>query len=475
MKGFRNIALLKEVEGPENPGSLEKRVALAPPEVRKLVEDGRNVFVQKGAGEGVGFDDSDYENAGAIIQNEDKIYGGKDLLIKFKGLALDSINKIDRGATIFCMAHNASFPERAQLLTQNQINIIAMEHIVETPKHMSDEIVLSKTAMRRCLHAIGIPLTDLEIHIIGYSSRLIGAIRRAGNRNPKFLKIWPPDVTLQELEPLKKNSIIFFDSYWSNAKHHKPKIISELQSTESSACLFDLRKYEEEHGIASIQRYRETHPPYEFGMRRIQALHETGRAGAKYGLELLLKHGRGVNPEEANVLVLGYGNTGAGAIDECLIQGVRNLTVLGRRHTAKGTIEAFLETADLVVNGAEQPSELRGKNFLITDEHTAHSLKSGSVVIDLIGGSPSNRSPVENIVECTYMTDPYFEHNGVLFSALWGWPMMGFMRESASKYSTQILDVLLGYERLIDGLDNLHSAIKPAVHHLPCFAYKYDD
>lgn len=473
MQGFRNIALLKEIEGPENPGSLEKRVALAPKEIQKLVEDGRKVFVQKGAGEGVGFNDSDYRDAGAKIQPEEEIYSGKDLLIKFKGLSLDSISKIDRGATIFCMAHNASFPERAQLLTNRQINIIAMEHIVETPKHMSDEIVLSKTAMRRCLHGIGIPLTDLEIHIIGYSSRLIGAIRRAGNRNPKFLKVWPHDVTLRELQPLNKNSVVFFDSHWSNAKHHKPQVIPEIKSTGSNIYLFDLRKYEEEHGIASIQRYRETHPPYEFGMRRIQALHETGRAGAKYGLDLLVKNGRGVSPNNANVLVLGYGNTGAGAIDECLRQGVRNLTIMGRRHTAEGTIEGFLKTADLVINGAEQPPELRGKNFLITNEHTKHILKSGSVVIDLIGGSPTNRSPVENIIECTYMTDPYFEHNGVLFSALWGWPMMGFMRESASKYSTQILDVLLGQERLIDGLDKLHSAIKPAMHQLPYFDYDY--
>ena len=38
MQTFQRIGLLKEVEGPENPGALEKRVALAPDEVRKLVD-----------------------------------------------------------------------------------------------------------------------------------------------------------------------------------------------------------------------------------------------------------------------------------------------------------------------------------------------------------------------------------------------------------------------------------------------------
>ena len=38
-------------------------------------------------------------------------------------------------------------------------------------------------------------------------------------------------------------------------------------------------------------------------------------------------------------------------------------------------------------------------------------LSNGSVVIDLIGGSATNRSPVENIIECTYMTQPYFKED----------------------------------------------------------------
>ena len=150
-------------------------------------------------------------------------------------------------------------------------------------------------------------------------------------------------------------------------------------------------------------------------MRRIQALHETGRAGARYGLSLLKNEGKGLQADQAKVLILGYGNTGTGAMDECLQQGVRQIEILGRRHTAKGTIEHHLRNVDLVINGAEQPAELRGKNYLITREHARELLSDGTVVIDLIGGSASNRSPVENIIECTYMTQPYFKEDGVLF------------------------------------------------------------
>ncbi len=471
MPSFRKIALLKEVEGPENPGAFEKRVALTPKEVNTLVKTGCKVFVEEGAGAGVGYNDLEYLEAGAEIQTHEQIYSGKDLLIKFKNVSYECIPRIDKGATLFCMAHNASFPVRAQKLLDRNVNVVAMEEIIESPKHMTDDLILSKTAMRFCLHKMGIPLNELGVNILGYTPRLTGAIRRAGNRHTNYLKIFSTDIELDDLGSLTESSIIFYDSYRRDGQNFRPNIIDKLQVNKSPACLFDLRDFEENFGMESIQRYRDTHPPYKFGIRRIHALHETGRAGARYGLSLLLEQGKGLHAKDANVVILGYGNTATGAIDECIRQGVRKIEILGRRHTSKQKISNYLRNADLIINGAEQPAELRGKNFLITRKHAREIIRDGTVVIDLIGGSASNRSPVENIIECTYMNQPFFEEDGVLFSALWGWPMMGFMRESAIKYSSQIIDVLLGNERLIDGFENVHHGIKPALLKWPCFKY----
>ena len=152
-----------------------------------------------------------------------------------------------------------------------------------------------------------------------------------------------------------------------------------------------------------------------------------------------------------------------GAIHECYYNGVREINVLGKIHTKSGIIEEYLADADLIVNGAEQPEHLRGKNFLITKEHAQNLLEKGTVVIDLVGGSATNRSAVENVIECTYLTNPYFEEDGVLFSALWGWPMMGFMRETAIKYSGQITEILLGPDKFISGLENLAPGVEKAL------------
>ncbi len=76
--------------------------------------------------------------------------------------------------------------------------------------------------------------------------------------------------------------------------------------------------------------------------------------------------------------------------------------MLGRTHTAKGRIDFWLKDADLVVNGAEQSSELRGVNFFVSNHHLKEHIPDQSVVIDLVGGSATNRSPVEAVISCSF-------------------------------------------------------------------------
>ena len=48
----------------------EFRVALIPSDVKKLVDAGHSVFVEKDAGVGSGFSDEEYEKAGAKITDD---------------------------------------------------------------------------------------------------------------------------------------------------------------------------------------------------------------------------------------------------------------------------------------------------------------------------------------------------------------------------------------------------------------------
>ena len=208
---FNNIALVKEIESPENPGGLEKRVALTPEDVGKLTDVGAQVFVEYGAGLSVDFEDEEYLKNGAVMQKADEIYKDKDMIIKFKGPSLESIFKMKKSCTLFCMAHFHSFPDRAKLLEDNQINVIAMEEVLESPKAQTDEQILARTAMAEALKSFidNKTIGNLKIFVIGRNKRLSGAIRRAGNRNPHSINLLHKDVKLEELKETGSETLYF--------------------------------------------------------------------------------------------------------------------------------------------------------------------------------------------------------------------------------------------------------------------------
>jgi alanine dehydrogenase len=457
---FKNIALVREIESPENPGGLEKRVALTPKDVGQLTAAGVNVFVEYGAGLGVDFEDIEYLENGAVMQKADEIYKNKDMIIKFKGPSLESISEMKTGCTLFCMAHFHSFPDRAKMLEESQINVIAMEEILESPKVQTDEQILARTTMAEALKSFieNGTIGNLKIFIIGRNERLAGAVRRAGNRNPKSLNMLHTDVKFEELQETGSDTLYFYDSKDFNDSNG---IIEKLKQTDSH--IFDLHEFELANGAAAVKKYRETHPPFEFGLRRIQCLHETGQAGARYGIKLLKENKPDLDISEAKVVVLGYGNVARGAMHEIYNQGFKNINILGRTQTTKDNIDYWLEDVDLVVNGAEIPREIRGITYLVSNDHLKRVIPKGSVVIDLVGGSETNRSAVESVLSCTFLTEPHFVQDEVTVSALWGWPMLGMMRESAIKYSSQIVDVLIGREKVIEGLDSLTPGVKRAL------------
>jgi len=460
-KPFKIIGLAKERESPENPGSMEKRVALIPDDVKKLTKAGCRIFVEYGAGEGVGFKDKQYVKAGAELQSSQELYAGKDLLIKFKGPAMEDIPLMRRGSTLFCMAHFHSFPERARLLEDHKINVVAMEHIVDYPANVTEDMILGRMAADHSLEEFinRNMMRNVHLGVLGYDDSSRELIRRLANHNPASLTLFKPDVYVSSFEHFGGSALYLFDS----KKHKFPDYTIDYLK-DKQCRLYDVRTFYTEHKKRALDYYKTLHPPASFGLRRIQCLHETGMAGARYGFKLLEEESPlKMKSTEATAIVLGYGNVGMGAIDECYRQGVHAVHILGPAQTQKGVIEKWLEIADVVVNGAEQPAELRGKNFLVTNEHVRTVMKDGAVLIDLIGGSATNLSPVEPVIECTYLTDPHFIQDNVFVAALWGWPMMGMMRETAIRYSGQIAEVLLDKEKLLNGLSELTPGVKPAL------------
>ena len=108
----------------------EYRVGLVPAGVRELVDSGHEVVVQSGAGNGIGFDDSHYQAAGALIaQKAEDIFAGADLIVKVKEPQLSECSQLRSGQTLFTYLHLAADLQQTEALLASGVTAIAYETV----------------------------------------------------------------------------------------------------------------------------------------------------------------------------------------------------------------------------------------------------------------------------------------------------------------------------------------------------------
>jgi alanine dehydrogenase len=108
----------------------EYRVGLVPAGVRELVDSGHQVLVQSGAGAGIGFDDANYQAAGATIaQRAEEVFSGTDLVVKVKEPQLDECRQLRSGQTLFTYLHLAADRAQTEALLASGATAIAYETV----------------------------------------------------------------------------------------------------------------------------------------------------------------------------------------------------------------------------------------------------------------------------------------------------------------------------------------------------------
>lgn len=108
----------------------ENRVSLIPSSVKTLIENDNVVYVQKGAGERIGFSDEMYLNAGAkIVDTPDEIYDKAEIIVKVKELQKSEYALLKNNQTVVTYFHLAIEPELVDILLKKHITAIAYETI----------------------------------------------------------------------------------------------------------------------------------------------------------------------------------------------------------------------------------------------------------------------------------------------------------------------------------------------------------
>jgi alanine dehydrogenase len=105
---------------------MEFRVGLVPTGARQLVAAGHDVRVERGAGEGSGFGDPDYEAAGARVCSPDEVWDA-DLVVKVKEPQPQEFPRLRRDQILFTYLHLAAAPGVAEALREAGVVAIAYE------------------------------------------------------------------------------------------------------------------------------------------------------------------------------------------------------------------------------------------------------------------------------------------------------------------------------------------------------------
>jgi alanine dehydrogenase len=107
----------------------ERRVALTPAGVSALRAREAGVLVERGAGTGSGFADSEYLAAGAMLGDRDMVFEDSDLIVKVKEPLEDEPELLHSGQALFCYLHLAAVPELARRLLARGLIAIAYETV----------------------------------------------------------------------------------------------------------------------------------------------------------------------------------------------------------------------------------------------------------------------------------------------------------------------------------------------------------
>ncbi|PAW39286.1 alanine dehydrogenase [Bacillus toyonensis] len=107
----------------------ENRVAMTPAGAVHLVQNGHEVFVQKGAGLGSGFTDEEYVQVGAKLVETAEEAWNQDMVMKVKEPVASEYGYFREGLILFTYLHLAPEPELTKALIDNKVASIAYETV----------------------------------------------------------------------------------------------------------------------------------------------------------------------------------------------------------------------------------------------------------------------------------------------------------------------------------------------------------
>ena len=137
---YVNVAILKET------APHERRVALVPAVVPKLVELGARLHMQSGAGAAIHLDDAAFENV-AIVVDRKVLVADADVVLAVQPPALEVVGAMKEGAILVCFVYADREPALVKRLLERKITCFAMERVPRITRAQAMDALSSQSAL----------------------------------------------------------------------------------------------------------------------------------------------------------------------------------------------------------------------------------------------------------------------------------------------------------------------------------------
>ena len=137
---YVNIAVLKETQ------PHERRVALVPSVIPKLVKLGAKLHMQSGAGEGIKLADAGFKDV-VFIADRKALVADADVVLAVQPPALDVIDAMKEGAILISFIYAVHQPALVKRLIEKKITCFAMETLPRITRAQSMDALSSQSAL----------------------------------------------------------------------------------------------------------------------------------------------------------------------------------------------------------------------------------------------------------------------------------------------------------------------------------------
>ena len=133
---------------PNETSPTDRRTAMSPANIAKLVQSGVDALVEEGLGVGSGFSDDQYRQAGAIVtKNHEEIFSGSDVVLRIHKPTAEEAKLLKSGSIHISHLDPFNEQELIKTLKDRQVSAISMEMIPRTTRAQKMDALSSQASL----------------------------------------------------------------------------------------------------------------------------------------------------------------------------------------------------------------------------------------------------------------------------------------------------------------------------------------